>query len=212
MRLAVNAAACPRGPASRALALLAAAPALIWAQQPAEPLTLEDRAALHVRRVASPMAVLASGAGAGIGQWRGKPRPWGGGASGYGRRYASAHGNAAVQNLLYFGFGAAFREDPRYRRSAETGIGGRLRHALLGAVTERQPGGGRRFRYAYPASYLGAGMLSNTWHPDGYNGIGDGFARAGIGAGLGALRNVVQEFLPDLTGRVFRRGPPGGKQ
>ncbi len=185
---------------------MAMLPLLAWAQL--EPLNIEDRAALHVRRVFSPLTALGSAAGAGIGQWRGEPRAWGGGMAGYGRRYASSHGYAATQNLFHFGLGAALGEEPRYERSRREGFGGRLADAIAGAVTVPSAGGGRSLRYAFAGSHLGAAMLANAWHPDGHNGVGNGLTRAGINAGLAVLRTVTQEFWPELTARLPRRLRP----
>lgn len=191
-----------------ALAALAALP--VWAQS-GDPFTMKDRAALHAGRVVSPLTALGSAAGAGIGQWRGEPGPWGGGMAGYGRRYASSHGYAAVQNAFQFGLGAALGEDPRYERSGRGGFGARLGHAITGAVLQQAPRG-RSFRYSFAGSHVGAAMLANAWHPDGYNSVGDGFARAGINTALGVARTVVQEFWPEITARLPRRLRPAAQR
>jgi hypothetical protein len=189
------------------IVLLAMAPLMLLAQAPA-PLTVGERAALHARRVASPLAVLGSGASAAVGQCRGEPQPWGGGMAGLGRRYASSHGYLGAQNLFHFGLGAAFLEDPRYRRSGETRIPARIRHAALSTVIARTPDSRSRYNFALVGSHVGAAMLANQWHPPGYDNVGDGFTRAAIGVGFSALRNVAAEFWPDVTARVFRRKPP----
>lgn len=185
---------------------LAALVALPLAAQSGGPLTLRERAALHAGRVVSPMTVLSSAAGAGIGQWRAEPEEWGGGMAGYGRRYASSHGYAATQNLFQFGLGAAFNEDPRYQRSRRRGVGARLGHAITGTVLGPGRGRARAFRYSFAGSHLGASMLASAWHPDSSSSFGDGLTRAGINVALGVARSVAQEFWPEITA-IFRLRP-----
>ena len=151
------------------------------------------------------MAWLGSGAGAAIEQWRLDPPEWGGGAAGFGRRYASVHGYLAAREAFAFALGAALREDPRYPRSRSTGFGARARDAVVNSLVVRTDGGRRTFNFALAGSQVGAGLLTNTWYPDGDNSVGDGLTRAGIGFGFAVFRNVVREFWPDVKRAVFRR-------
>lgn len=176
----------------RLVLVLPLLPALLPAQQP-EPLSLDDRAVFHLKRLTGPWSLASSAFSSGIRQWRAEPPEWGGGMAGYGRRYASSYTFKAAQNVFEFGLGAAFRDDPRYRRSERTGAG-RVRDAVLHSL-----------RPAHVGSYTGAGLLTTAWYPDSRNSIGRGFARAGIGLGFSIGRNVFREFWPDIKRRVFRR-------
>src|SRR5437588_9306959 len=67
---------------------------------------------------------------AGVGQLRNRPRKWGTGASGFGKRLGAGMGTHAVKTTVEHGVAAPLHEDLHYHRSNNTGVAPRLGHAL----------------------------------------------------------------------------------
>jgi hypothetical protein len=168
-------------------------------------LSASDKAVIRLKRIVDPLSLVYSVAGAGIGQWRDEPAAWQQGAGGVGRRFAASAGWKATQNSLAIGFDTAFRLDPRFHPSRETGFWPRLRGALSQTLVAYTDSGGRTFNYSEVGSSYGASFLANSWFPAHYNGTGDALQRGTIGLGLNTASNVVKEFWPDIRRRVLRR-------
>lgn len=164
------------------------------------PLTKEQREEIYLRQTfLTAGSYLARGFSAGIDQARGEPHGWGGGAGGYGRRYAARYGEFVVQNSIVNGGNALLGYEPRYDFCRCDGFWRRTGHAVSRNFvaynrTERE------LRLQTP-TYAGAfvsGALYNMWLPGQHNvwtgGAYNMLSQAGIGSGY----NFVSEFAIDI--------------
>jgi len=165
------------------------------------PLTAEQKAARRIKRLAEPVNLLSAAFGAGIDQWRNVPKEWGQGAEGYARRFGSAEGFSVSDAAIGLGFDVAFHLDPRYHRKPEARIGGRLWNAVSQTFLAYKDSGGRTINVSEIGGNFGAGFVSNTWEPRGYNSTGDALTRGALGLAYHTAKNVVRELLPSLASK-----------
>ena len=171
---------------------------------PFTPLNFQERSEVYFRQTYLNVGSYAArGFAAGIDQARGKPYEWGGGAPGYGRRFASHYGQFAIQNTLVAAGNAALGYEPRYDLCRCTGFWPRTKHAVLRNFMTYDSSE-RTLRPQIPL-YLGAfgaGMISSTWmpqHPDALrNGAVDALQQAAYGSGI----NWVSEFAIDILHKL----------
>src|SRR5205823_4040190 len=77
------------------------------------------------------------GAGAAVAQVRKRPRKWGGGAAGFGKRLGAGAATHAVGTTVEHAVAAPLHEDLHYHRSNKRAFAPRLRHALTSTVVTR---------------------------------------------------------------------------
>ncbi len=133
---------------------------------------------------------------AGINQVNNSPPEWKQGAGGYGKRYASDFGIAAVTTTTHYALAEALHEDTLYYRCECKGFFPRLGHAVISTLTSRRGEDGHRvFSFAsLVAPYAGTMTAVYAWYPGRYNAM-DGF-RMGNYSLLGyAGANIALEFL-----------------
>jgi hypothetical protein len=143
-----------------------------------------------------PFPIAGVGVAAGIDQWTNSPPEWGYGAEGYGKRFGSDFGIAAIGTSTRYGLAEAFREDTLYYRCECKGPFPRLRHAVISTLTGRRGEDGHRvFSFsALAAPYAGSTIAVYTWYPDRF-GAKDAF-RAGNYSLLSYMGgNIALEFL-----------------
>jgi hypothetical protein len=134
---------------------------------------------------------------AGIGQALDRPKQWGHGALGFGKRFASGFATHAVKDSIEFPVAAIRHEDLRYHPSDEEKFGPRLEHALLSTViTQKTTTGNKTIASGRISGSFGSGLISRAWQPVAARGIAGGLASGGISLGADAAANVVQEFWP----------------
>ncbi|MFZ0417516.1 MAG: hypothetical protein WAM04_05395 [Candidatus Sulfotelmatobacter sp.] len=133
---------------------------------------------------------------AGIGQAYNTPPEWKQGAEGYGKRFGSDFGIAAISTSTRYGLAEAFREDTLYYRCECQGVFPRLRHAMISTLTARRGQDGHR-AFSLPAlvaPYAGSMTAVYAWYPGRYSGK-DAF-RMGNYTMLGYVgANIALEFL-----------------
>jgi hypothetical protein len=143
-----------------------------------------------------PNPIVGAALAAGINQADNTPPEWRQGAAGYGKRFGSDFGIAAITTTTRYALARAFREDTLYYRCECKGVFPRLNHALISTFTGRRGGDGHRvFSFsALVAPYAGTMTAVYGWYPGRY-GAKDGF-RMGNYSLLGyAAGNVALEFL-----------------
>lgn len=146
------------------------------------------------------------GANAAIGQARNRPREWGRGASGFGKRLASGMATHVVRNSIEYGVAAARHEDLHYRKANETGFGPRLKHALVSTVvTEKTTTGQKTVAAGRISGAFGSGLISRAWQPAAYHTLASGLTTGGISLGAEAAVNVAREFWPRKPRGMQRR-------
>jgi len=107
---------------------------------------------------------------AGINQLDNSPPEWKQGAEGYGKRFGSDFGMAAVTSTTRYALAELLREDTMYYRCECTGIVPRTRHAMISTLTGRRgPYGRRVFSFAALLSpYAGSTTAVYGWYPGRY--------------------------------------------
>jgi len=95
---------------------------------------------------------------------------WAQGAEGYGKRFGSNFGIAAVTMTTRYGLSEAFKEDSMYYRCDCTGVFPRLKHAVISTWTARRGADGHRV-FSIPAlvaPYVGTMTAVYGWYPSRY--------------------------------------------
>lgn len=143
-----------------------------------------------------PYPIFGAAFASGINQAYHTPPEWEEGASGYGKRFGSDFGIAAVSTTTRYALAAAFREDTLYYRCECKGIFPRLGHAVISTVTARRGEDGHRV-FSFPAlmaPYAGTMTAVYGWYPDRYS-AKDAF-RMGNYSMLGFVGgNLAMEFI-----------------
>ena len=175
------------------------------------PMTLGQKAALYSGRTFSLRAVLGASYAAGIAQWRGTPKEWGAGMSGYARRDAAAYGGGIIRHTVEFGVGALFHEDPRFERSTRNGFTARTEDALRNTLFVRTDDGNHRLAWSRAAAALATGFAVNSWEPRRLHSTHHALMLSLAGALGYATGHVTQEFTPDIKRFLFRGTPLEGR-
>jgi hypothetical protein len=143
-----------------------------------------------------PYPIAGAAFAAGIGQAYDTPPEWKQGAAGYGKRFGSNFGVAAISTTTRYGLAQAFKEDTLYYRCECRGAFPRLRHAVSSTFTARRGEDGHRV-FSLPAltaPYAGSMTAVYAWYPGRYN--GKDALRIGNYTILGYVGgNIALEFL-----------------
>jgi len=118
-----------------------------------------------------PYPIAGAGVAAGINQWTNSPPEWGQGVEGFGKRFGSDFGIAAIGTTTRYGLAEAFREDTLYYRCECAGPLPRLRHAVISTLTGRRGQDGHRVFSisALAAPYAGSMIAVHLWYPDRFD-------------------------------------------
>jgi hypothetical protein len=170
-----------------------------------EPLTPKERVVVYSKDLFGPVSIFLAGFSAGVTQAQGTPREWGGGAAGYGIRFANYYGEVLVADVLQMSGEDLLHEDNLYYGSGEHGIWRRTGYAIKSSVLARGRDGTQHFSISQVGSTAGASFISRIWQPPSSNSAADGAKNFGISLASNAGVNVVREFLPDATHRIFHR-------
>ena len=170
------------------------------AQSALAPLTESERLHEYLKDWVNPVSLMADAAGAGIGQWRDRPREWRQGGEGYARRFGSSYAQHVAYSTLLFGASSLLHEDNRYVLSGQSGFSHRLEYAVGSAVLARHddPGGlsHRRLSVSRIGAFAGAALVSRMWQPRSTNSLRSGALNIGTSIGVAMGFNVAREFLP----------------
>jgi hypothetical protein len=143
-----------------------------------------------------PYPIVGAALAAGINQVDNTPPEWKQGAEGYGKRFGSDFGIAAVTTTTRFALAEAFHEDTLYYRCQCKGFLPRLNHAVISTFTSRRGKDGHRV-FSFPAlvaPYAGTMTAVYGWYPGRYD-ARDGF-RMGNYSLLGYVGgNIALEFF-----------------
>jgi hypothetical protein len=143
-----------------------------------------------------PYPAAGAGVAAGINQWSNSPPEWGQGVSGFGKRFGSDFGIAAIGTTTRYGLAEAFREDTLYYRCECLGPFPRLRHALISTLTGRRGEDGHRvFSFsALAAPYAGSMTAVYAWYPERF-GAKDAFRMGNYNLLAFMGCNIALEFF-----------------
>src|SRR5664279_1521408 len=160
----------------------------------------------YVFDLIGPYPVVGAAFAAGISQATNSPPEWKQGAAGYGKRFISDFGIAALSTTTRYALAEALREDTLYYRCECTGVFPRLSHAVTSTLIARRGADGHRV-FSLPAlvaPYAGTMTAVYGWYPGRYD-AEDAF-RMGSYALLGSLGwNIAREFLSGGPHSLFSR-------
>jgi len=165
-----------------------------------QPLTNEQRADVYVRQTfLTAGSYLARAFSAGIDQARGEPYLWGGGMSGYGKRFAARYGEFVIRSSLTAAGDAVLGYEPRYDLCRCSGFWPRTRHALSrNFVAYNRTEHELRPQVPMYAGAFTAGVLYGSWLPGKHNMWTSGAISVAGQAGIGSGSNFVREFAIDI--------------
>src|ERR1022692_4278914 len=160
----------------------------------------------YVFDVLGPYPVVGAAFAAGISQAYNSPPEWKQGAEGYGKRFISDFGIAAVSTTTRYALAEALKEDTLYYRCECTGVFPRLSHAVTSTLIARRGADGHRV-FSLPAlvaPYAGTMIAVYGWYPGRYD--AKDALRMGNYALLGSLGwNIAREFLSGGPHSLFSR-------
>jgi len=131
-----------------------------------------------------------------IGQAGNSPPEWNQGAKGYGKRFGSDLGIAAVSTTTRYALAEAFKEDTLYYRCDCKGVFPRLRHAVISTFTARRGEDGHRV-FSVPAlvaPYAGTMTAVYGWYPGRY-GAQDALRMGNYNLLIYMAGNIALEFF-----------------
>lgn len=132
------------------------------------------------------------------------PPEWDGPLGGFGQRVASRYGTFTIQNTFSATGNLLLRYEPRYDRCRCSGVGSRVRHAVVrNFVTYNRTEREHRPQFALYAGAMGAGMISSIWQPNAPAVWRVGYQSVITQAAFGSFANLAAEFAPEIT-RVIR--------
>lgn len=184
----------------------------------APPLTSGQKFHLMAKGYADPFIYVAVAAQAGLSQASDSFEGYGQGASGYAKRYGAAFVDSADSNFFSnFFYPVLFKQDPRYFRLGQGPKKERLWWALNREFVARKDSGGWTFHWSNVLGGLTAGGISNAYYPSEDRGFGLTMSRTAIAFGYGAAGNLMLEFWPDISHKLFNKSksqahptePPG---
>ena len=181
--------------AAAALSFGAAAP--VAAGDEATPGVLSDDALLHkyVLSTLGANGALHATLASSLDQIRHSPEEWGTGADGYAKRWVSEFATSAVGNTTKYSVARVLHHDPSFARCKCTGVGPRLRHALIAPLMARTRDGREVLSPATVAGLAAENIIpAATWYPAPH-GARDGAVNALSGFMVKAASDVIHEFV-----------------
>ena len=180
---------------------LAVAP-MAWAEEqeavgPVTPPVLNDQQLVrkYVWSTLGPPGAIGATFVSSFDQWQGSPAEWGGGVSGFSKRWASEYAAAAIGNTTKYAVARLMHQDPSFTRCQCSGFGPRFRYALTSPFTARTREGRRVFSVATIAAQVAEHVVpASTWYPPGRV-MSDGVALAAAGVLSKMGVNVFREFV-----------------
>lgn len=160
----------------------------------------------YVRQTYGTRALVGVGAHAALGEAINRPKQWGRGPDGLGKRLASGFSMHVLKNTVQFTVAAARHEDLTYHKSTDTAFAPRLRHALVSTVvTTKTTTGQKTPSTGRISGAFTAGLISRFWQPVALRTVAGGFASGGILLAGDAGMNVAREFWPKRKPSLHRK-------
>lgn len=170
----------------------------------AAPMLPKQKYQLAARTLIDPVTFLGTAAIAGAEQYQNVFPSFGGGFSGYAKRYGAAYANHASAELFTRAvFPSVFHTDPRYFIQGTGSVRDRSFHAISSTFVTRGDSGKRRVNYAEILGSFSAAALSNAYFPEKERGVNLVLVNGFAGLGGNMVDNVLREFLLNrLTSRA----------
>jgi hypothetical protein len=124
---------------------------------------------------------------------------FGQGASGYGKRYGAAFGDATIGSFMTGAiFPSILKQDPRYYQLTRGGFRRRLLYSITRIVIARADSGRNEFNGSELAGNFVAAGISNAYHPASDRSFKNTLSGWGNDTGWDMMANIASEFWPDL--------------
>jgi hypothetical protein len=170
------------------------------------PLTSGEKFKVVGRSLIDPSEFVLIGFVAGLGQASNSDPSYGQGAQGYGKRYATAYADNAIENFMASAaLPSLLHQDPRYYQLGRGGFLRRTGHAISRVVMTRSDFGRSQFNYS---EVFGAGVAAAistySYHPESERGVGTVISVWGTQIGWDVGTYMIKEFWPDLRRKHHR--------
>ena len=157
--------------------------------------------------VTDPMVYPLYGFVAGVAHARNDPPAWGGGITGYTKRYGAALTDNMICSMVGTGLlPALLKQDPRYYQGRATGILSRFGYAAKASVVTRSRITGHpQFNVSEVAGTLVVASAGNLYYPETQRTVTDTLTRWGMQAMWDGVSNELKEFWPDIKKKLHRQ-------
>jgi hypothetical protein len=203
----------------------------VTSRQDAPPLTRGEKFHLFVKSAFDPVSIGVVGLQAAVSQAQDEFPAYGQGAQGYGKRFGASLADEVSSGFFsnYF-YPVLLKEDPRYFRRGEGGMGTRLAYSVKQEFVCHTDKGGRFFNLSTVLGAFTSGAVSNLYYPgrslirtipatattpavpvyENDRGAMLTLSRASIALGYGIIGGIFDEFWPDIHHKLFERhkAPP----
>jgi hypothetical protein len=178
--------------------------AFLWGRMrnSGKPLTTEQKFKFYTHQTFGPPAVFAPAFGAAIRMANPPsdyPSEWKDGAGAFGRLYGSTLATQTSKHTAEFLTEAAFHYDARYAPSKSDFKLARAAHAIGYVFVEKTDSGKTTFALPHFAGAAAGGFVGMAVLPAGYDTLSHAGQRTGSELGQIAIRNLAQEFAPELA-------------
>ena len=198
----------------------------VTSRQNAAPLTGREKFHLFAKSAFDPVTIGVVGMQAALSQAENEFPAYGQGVQGYGKRFGASLADEVSSGFWsnYF-YPVVLKEDPRYFRLGEGGVGHRLVYGVKQEFVCHTDKGGRQFNFSNVLGAFTSGALSNLYYPgnsvirtipatptspaiplyEDDRGAVLTLSRATIALGYGTLGGLFDEFWPDIATKVLHR-------
>jgi Carboxypeptidase regulatory-like domain len=176
----------------------------------AAPLDSKQKFTLALKTLVDPFTFAVVAGAAGVQQAQNHFREYGQGTQGYAKRFGAGYADTVTGTLI----GSAIlpsllKQDPRYFYKGKGSTPSRFLYAIANSVICKGDNGRWQPNYSNVLGNLAAGGISNLYYPaNDREGAELTFENAGIGIGVTAAANVLQEFvIRKLTPKSHKNDP-----
>ena len=171
------------------------------------PLTTGQKFKVVARGTFDPIEYVYIGFLASISQAEDSEPGYGQGAQGYGKRFAAAFADNAIENFFTGAiFPSILKQDPRFYQSGHGSFGRRTEYAVSRIFITRSDAGKTQFNFSeIVGSAISAGISTYSYHPREDRNVGNALSVWGTQVGWDTVTIVVKEFWPDIHRKLTKK-------
>jgi hypothetical protein len=167
------------------------------------PLTGKGRVTWALNATIGPGSLFVGALQAGWGNLDNRPREYGEGMEGFGKRFGLRLSSVGTSNVMEAGLGAIWGEDPRYHLGHDTTTRGHFGHAIKMTFMADRTDGTVAPAYARFIAYAGSNAISDAWRPDSQVNVESTMVRIGERFAGKMLGNLFKEYWPTMKQHTF---------
>jgi len=176
---------------------------------PPAPLSTHCKFRQFLKQTYSPYTFVSAGWQAGWAQAAGQWPQYGGGMSGYGKRFGATLADTEARRFIQgFALSSLLHHDPRYFPSGKRNPILRAWYAGTRVLVGRKDDARHTFNYAEFFGVLFTSSLQNTYYPSRYRTFEDTMGRFAGAITSDAIGDLLREFTPDMKRFFNRHAPP----